>query len=115
MCAILVNQAAAYTVTQAFLFHFSISPSLTASQSDPRFMIDISTYNQMHSGPSEKSSHHPSDDDLGPDVMSRDEPPEEDDFLLCLPNTIPGFNMNKKEWSSNPALCILCSADFHFS
>lgn len=61
-------------------------------------MIDYATYRQMH--PSDpKNQHVTSDDDLKPDIMSQEEPPLNDDFLLCLPTAIPGFNMNKKEWS----------------
>lgn len=60
-------------------------------------MIDISTYNQMHAA--ESHSVAPARDDLGVDIMARDDPPDRDDFLLCLPTSIPGFNMNKKEWS----------------
>ncbi|RDL37540.1 Uncharacterized protein BP5553_04973 [Venustampulla echinocandica] len=76
------------------------------SMSDPRFMVDIATYKLMH--PSDQvAGDFPNDipkrankDDLGAKAMSRDEPPARDDFLLCLPKSIPGFNMNKKEWTS---------------
>jgi predicted DNA-binding protein (MmcQ/YjbR family) len=63
-------------------------------------MIDYATYKKIHAGESKKSTQRSHDDDLGPEVMSRDEPPQDAGFLLCLPKTIPGFNMNKKEWSS---------------
>ncbi|KFY06830.1 hypothetical protein V492_07707 [Pseudogymnoascus sp. VKM F-4246] len=67
--------------------------------SDSRFMIDYATYRQMH--PSEsKNQYISSDDDLNPDLMSQEDPPLNDDFWLCLPTTIPGFNMNKKEWTN---------------
>lgn len=76
-------------------------------------MIDIATYKLMH--PADRvGGEFPKDlprrvnrDDLGPEVMSQDEPPADDNFLLCLPKTIPGFNMTKKEWSKTSLLLKL--------
>ncbi|KAF3797109.1 hypothetical protein GCG54_00009079 [Colletotrichum gloeosporioides] len=64
--------------------------SLTA---DSRFMVDYRTYKQMHPG-----GQSVDDDDLGLEIMRKDNPGLGDRFLMCLPVTIPGFNMQKKEW-----------------
>lgn len=57
-------------------------------------MIDIETLQQMH--PKEHKAMNR--DDLGIEVLSEQEPPPEDEFILCLPPTMVGFNMQKKEW-----------------
>ena len=62
-------------------------------------MIDYATYKQMHPHDPKNGPQVINQGDLGRAVMARDDPPADDSFLLCLPNTIPGFNMNKKEWS----------------
>ncbi|KAI7776596.1 hypothetical protein LA080_004746 [Diaporthe eres] len=61
---------------------------------DSRFMIDTKTLQQMH--PNEHKATNC--DDLGTEVLSKVDPPLEDEFILCLPPTIVGFNMQKKEW-----------------
>lgn len=61
-------------------------------------MIDIAIYHQMHPPDSDFPPNH---DELGPDKMSSDGPPDGDSFLMCLPNTIPGFHMQKKEWGKH--------------
>ncbi|PQE03869.1 hypothetical protein CJF30_00006594 [Rutstroemia sp. NJR-2017a BBW] len=50
---------------------------------DLRFMIDTATYNMMHAARPDNSVKGQSE--IGPDMMSRDEPPLDDQFLLCLP------------------------------
>ncbi|KAF6822948.1 AAA family ATPase [Colletotrichum plurivorum] len=62
-------------------------------QSDSRFMVDYGTYTQMHD-----RDDGASDDDLGPAIMAQDEPNLGDEFFMCLPTSIQGFNMQKKEW-----------------
>lgn len=57
-------------------------------------MIDIQTLQQMHP----KEHRQTNRDDLGPEVLSQLDPPVGDEFILCLPPTIIGFNMQKKEW-----------------
>lgn len=57
-------------------------------------MIDTKTLQQMH--PIEHRAANC--DDLGPEVLAKVDPPEEDQFILCLPPTTIGFNMQKKEW-----------------
>ncbi|KAI0968984.1 ATPase [Xylaria arbuscula] len=67
------------------------------SMSDPRFMIDTATFKQMH--PLDEGERGmPNRDDLGPEKMSQDDPDLGDDFFMCLPTTLSGFNMQKKEW-----------------
>lgn len=55
-------------------------------------MVDSATYRQMHANVS------PQRDDLGPESMELDEPPQ-DPFILLLPSTIRGFGMGDKKWS----------------
>jgi hypothetical protein len=76
------------------------------SASDPRFMVDITTYKQMHPPDPSKAPVIPNMNDLGPGVMDSDIPPTQDEFILCLPTTIPGFNMQKKEWANLDVSCI---------
>jgi hypothetical protein len=63
----------------------------------PRFMVDISTYHQMHPLP-EGTMRATLRDDIGPELMLQDDPDLDDDFFLCLPNTQYGSNMQKHEW-----------------
>lgn len=60
-------------------------------------MIDYETLQQMH--PEEHRARNR--DDLGAELLSNVQPPPEDDFTLCLPPTIVGFNMQKKEWGTS--------------
>ncbi|KAJ4110292.1 hypothetical protein NW768_012052 [Fusarium equiseti] len=66
--------------------------------SGSRFMVDTKTYIQMH--PRSQESQPPYRDDLGPELMAQDDPHGElgDEFLMCLPPTLNGFDMQKKEW-----------------
>ncbi|RYP92936.1 hypothetical protein DL770_000986 [Monosporascus sp. CRB-9-2] len=61
-------------------------------------MVDTATYKQMHSSDEGKEGPVPNRDDIGPDRMSQDEPDLDEEFYMCLPTTIFGFNMQKKEW-----------------
>jgi hypothetical protein len=38
-------------------------------------------------------------DGLEPGIMDQENPPYGDEFVMCLPANIPGFNMQKKNWS----------------
>jgi SpoVK/Ycf46/Vps4 family AAA+-type ATPase len=59
-------------------------------------MIDIDTFNEMHPPGKEYKRNR---NDLGPDAMQKGQPPPGgDDFILCLPATIPGYHMKKKQW-----------------
>ncbi|KAF9876751.1 hypothetical protein CkaCkLH20_05597 [Colletotrichum karsti] len=68
------------------------------NQVDARFMVDYETYRKMH--PNEDEDEYDTTDvsDLGHELMNQDHPPLEDDFFMCLPTTMVGFNMQKKEW-----------------
>ncbi|KZL65862.1 AAA family ATPase [Colletotrichum tofieldiae] len=70
------------------------SDDVVQASSDSRFMVDFNTYNQMHNQLNEDVGN----DDLEPVLMAQDEPDLGDDFFLCLPTSIHGFNMQKKEW-----------------
>ncbi|KAM0546980.1 hypothetical protein ACHAPJ_010642 [Fusarium lateritium] len=68
--------------------------------SGSRFMVDTATYKQMHPPATNPTSTVSYYDDLGPELMAQDEPPPElgDEFYMCLPTSLNGFNMQKKEW-----------------
>ena len=59
-------------------------------------MIDLKTYSSLH-----KENVYPSRtslmDELGPEAMARDEPPDEQ-FVLLLPLKIKGYNLRRKKW-----------------
>lgn len=57
-------------------------------------MIDTEAFNQMVPPPNNIARPG---DDLGPHVMSKEEPPE-GDFVLLLPAVIYGFHMQDKKW-----------------
>ncbi|KAH8678493.1 P-loop containing nucleoside triphosphate hydrolase protein [Xylariales sp. PMI_506] len=68
------------------------------TMTDSRFMIDMITYKQMHPNPPEAKRPAGNRDDLGPALMGMEDPPLGADFYMCLPITILGFNMQRKEW-----------------
>ncbi|KAI2615922.1 hypothetical protein GGR54DRAFT_255090 [Hypoxylon sp. NC1633] len=70
------------------------------SMADSRFMIDTATYKQMHGSPNSTGPPAQTHSDLGPEIMSQDNPDLGDEFYMCLPTTLNGFNMQKKEWVS---------------
>lgn len=61
-------------------------------------MVDLKAYRSLH-----KTNQYPLApiselrDELGPEAMAREEPPD-DWFELLLPPTIKGFNMRRKKW-----------------
>lgn len=64
-----------------------------------RFMVDIATHKQIHPGDkSDRPRAIPDEDGLEAEYMSQDDPDLGDEFFMCLPTSIPGFNMQKKEW-----------------
>ena len=67
---------------------------IDTKSSKPRYMIDPATYKKLHP---KAVSADPLRDDLGPERMSAKEPPA-GPFLLLLPRTINGFNMQNKKW-----------------
>ncbi|KAJ4111386.1 hypothetical protein NW765_016511 [Fusarium oxysporum] len=73
---------------------------LYGANSGSRFMIDRATFRQMHPPPSGQQVPARYRDDLGPEVMAQDEPVPDlgDGFYMCLPTSLYGFNMQKKDW-----------------
>ncbi|KAI9748737.1 MAG: hypothetical protein M4579_007137 [Chaenotheca gracillima] len=80
---------------QKYVCYHRDAATRVQSPSDTRYMIDINTYKEMHPPPGSKA---PNRDDLGPEAMIPNNPPRGDDFILCLPSTIPGYHMQKKDW-----------------
>ena len=77
--------------------YVSYHPARSAGDAEPaehRYMIDPATYKKLHK---KDSAHLALRDDLGSRVMSARDPPH-DPFLLLLPSTIDGFNMQNKRW-----------------
>ncbi|PNP85354.1 hypothetical protein FNYG_01183 [Fusarium nygamai] len=76
--------------------------SLTSNQMDSRFMIDMETYKYMHLKASGKEidRHMTVIRTIDPQQMHHAELSARNDFIMCLPTTIVGFNMNKKEWGA---------------
>lgn len=70
-------------------------------------MIDTATYKQMHPPANNQSPLLPYHDELGSELMSQDDPPTElgDSFIMCLPTSLNGFNMQKKEWGKYRRSC----------
>lgn len=69
-------------------------------------MVDLETYKKIHSPsqpqqikrtPLRSSSQNES---LPLDMMS-ETPPADDTFLMCLPSTMKGFDMDSKAWSES--------------
>lgn len=79
----------------------------TQDIADSRYMIDIATYKQMHRGKEPELSvarnGTETEDELESEHMECDNPKLGDHFFMCLPPSIPGFNMQKKEWSRSTA------------
>ncbi|KAF6830822.1 ATPase [Colletotrichum plurivorum] len=69
---------------------------------DTRFMVDMETYNKMHPESRPSKNQEPgklmSHWKAYPVVKMTDESLPGNYFLMCLPSTIPGFDMNEKEW-----------------
>ncbi|KAI5459411.1 P-loop containing nucleoside triphosphate hydrolase protein [Mariannaea sp. PMI_226] len=61
---------------------------------NPRYMIDMETYKQLHE--EKEAENNPAQDDLG-DLMDSETPPS-DDFMLQLPAQILGFGLHDKKW-----------------
>ncbi|KAF5580458.1 aaa family atpase [Fusarium pseudocircinatum] len=73
---------------------------LNGANSGSRFMIDRTTFRQMHPPTSGQQAPPRYRDDLGPEIMAQDEPLPDlgDGFYMCLPISLYGFNMQKKDW-----------------
>ncbi|KAI0147807.1 hypothetical protein GGR57DRAFT_245112 [Xylariaceae sp. FL1272] len=66
---------------------------------DERYMIDLKAYRSLHKNNQYEVAGFRNGlvDQLGPEAMDRDEPPDEK-FEFLLPATIKGFNMRRKKW-----------------
>lgn len=58
-------------------------------------MVDLKTYRNLQKRMPETATELY--DELGPEAMAKEEPPD-DRFELLLPPTIKGFNMQRKQW-----------------
>ena len=58
-------------------------------------MIDLKTYCSLH--PGSRSFRAELKDELGPETLARDVPPD-DQFELLLPLQIKGYNLRRKKW-----------------
>ncbi|MCJ1385305.1 hypothetical protein MMC17_008427 [Xylographa soralifera] len=59
------------------------------------YMVDLKTWRSLH--PENSYSSKPLVDELGPEAMERDDPPDEQ-FELLLPLEIKGYNLRRKKW-----------------
>jgi hypothetical protein len=71
--------------------------TLTATQVDTRFMVDVEAYHMLH----DKEASEALDRGNPISESSIDSLKGTEDFLLQLPPTIEGFNMTEKKWSTN--------------
>jgi hypothetical protein len=62
-------------------------------------MVDLSTYQKMHpqEHPRDTNRHGEDQEKLSEEEMEAEEAPK-GNFLLLLPRTVRGFNMQAKEW-----------------
>ena len=65
------------------------------TQVDERYMIDLKTHSRLH--PENLYGKTELKDELGPEALSRDMPPDEQ-FELLFPLKIRGFNLRRKKW-----------------
>ncbi|KAM6532569.1 hypothetical protein FSOLCH5_001993 [Fusarium solani] len=78
-----------------FLGYAANISSFEIQVSNPRYMVDMATYRELHS--KEEVQTAVAQDDLGEGVMSSSEPPD-DPFVLLLPPRIRGFGLHDKKW-----------------
>lgn len=68
-------------------------------QAKSRFIIDVGFYNRLHvSENSPHSNAQTEEQELEAEYMLQDDPKLGDEFFMCLPPSIPGLNMHRKEW-----------------
>ncbi|KAF4426998.1 ATPase family AAA domain-containing protein FIGL1 [Colletotrichum fructicola] len=80
-----------------FVAYNAPSPQFEIRASNPRYMIDMEMYKNLHSDDEKHEDSPKSIRTLAFEIMCRDEPPS-DSFLLLLPPTVPGFGMHDKKW-----------------
>lgn len=81
------------TTYSSFSFSRKI-PDYHIIKNAERFMVDFSTYQQLHSHTRTIRESH---DYLDPAVMASDEPPAAPSIYV-FPNKIPGYNLRSKKW-----------------
>ncbi|KAK7728672.1 hypothetical protein SLS63_006533 [Diaporthe eres] len=87
--------------TRNYVSFHSESEDAMQNAMSARFMVDIATHKQMHRDDQPNRARvTPKEDELEAEYMSQDDPDLGDEFFMCLPTSIPGFNMQKKEWVS---------------
>ncbi|RGP72192.1 p-loop containing nucleoside triphosphate hydrolase [Fusarium sporotrichioides] len=80
-----------------FLGYVTPTSSFEIKVSNPRYMVDMATYRELHNKENDqKSIEH---GDLGQEAMNSDDPPD-DTFVLLLPPRIRGFGLHDKKWRS---------------
>ncbi|EJT69371.1 hypothetical protein GGTG_12990 [Gaeumannomyces tritici R3-111a-1] len=77
-----------------FLGYADPKPS-SGQLSNPRYMIDLVTYQDLHSNQQDQLVDRR--DDLGKDMVGFSQPPK-DPFVLLLPSKILGFGLHDKKW-----------------
>lgn len=69
-------------------------------------MIDMLMFQKMY--PEDHRNITPNNDDLGDEYLTQEDPPLGDEFFMCLPSTIEGFNMQRKEWGTHHSDHLSC-------
>ncbi|KAI1739152.1 AAA family ATPase [Xylaria scruposa] len=82
---------------RCFVGYDAPTASFDIQVSNPRYVVDISTYKELHD--KDKDQAVKARDDLGEKAMNCQEPPE-DPFLLLLPPKILGFGLHDKKWKN---------------
>lgn len=82
--------------------------AISLTQTNPRYMIDMATYNELH-GEDDQAKKDSRRDDLGVEAMRKDDPPA-GPFILMLPPTIPAFRFHDKKWRKFPAMSSMSTS-----
>ncbi|KAK4207537.1 P-loop containing nucleoside triphosphate hydrolase protein [Rhypophila decipiens] len=95
-----------------FVGYDAPSTSFEIQVSNPRYMVDMATYLELHQKEStatggQSSLHHVQglagdsrEEDIISDELINDENPPGESFLLLLPSKILGFGLHDKKWKS---------------
>ncbi|KAM5341918.1 hypothetical protein ACJ41O_014949 [Fusarium nematophilum] len=78
-----------------FLGYAAQTSSLEIQVPNPRYMVDMATYRELHS--KERGETAVAQGDLGEEVMNSSEHPD-DPFIMLLPARIRGFGLHDKKW-----------------
>ncbi|KAI1737772.1 P-loop containing nucleoside triphosphate hydrolase protein [Xylaria scruposa] len=82
---------------QAYVSYHAPNPSFDVQMAQPRFMIDMTMYNQLHVDPMTVQEDSDKNDTLDSESMARDHPPSEE-FILLLPGFLTGYGFHDKKW-----------------